>query len=860
MRGLVETSSSRLELNEDGTARRKYDESQDSDSRIVVRTTLGLVVINAFLLAKNVFFSSDQAQAKEKQLTAGSSGESPGGKAVEPKLASEEDAEQGDGGDAEPIDPEVEGGRPGSGTSLRMFTSPPVNVEPELAELRYNRGSGRHAGNDNEALYGAPPGNGVGFTNDSFSAWNGSGGGHGSAGGGGQPGDHVDPHDEEDDDETDNHNPHQPEAPRQNRLPSVLAPVILGSLVPNEARALTQTDLLQGATDADGDTLSVRSITASSGKVFQNPNGGWVFTPEANDTSSVTFRYFISDGKESIIQTATLDLVPRTPEPIAGSSGSDHLIGTPNDDAIYGYGDNDQIDGRAGNDLIYGGDGNDQILGGDGNDVIYAGKGNDAVFAGRGNDVVFGEEGDDFIDGEEGNDTLVGGAGRDTVLGGEDQDLLDGGADADDLKGEAGNDTLLGGGGHDAIDGGEGDDNASGGSGNDALYMGSGNDTILAEGGDNDDSYDGGDGIDTYDTSGTSSDTTIDLTEGTAASSDTGTDALSSIENIITGAGDDHVVGNSEANAVNAGPGADAVALGAGDDTAVVRPGDGNDSYDGGAGTDTYDASALTADVDVDLSAEHATSADGATDTIASFESAKTGSGDDTVTGTDGANCVETGAGDDAVCLGGGSDVAHLGQGDDTVIAQAGDDDDEYTGGSGSDTYNLSSTSADALIDLISERVTSADVGTDIVIGFENVRSGRGDDRIIASDATNVIVGGEGDDRFEFHSSASIGHGRGYRDKILDFESGDRIDIDKIRDEFADDLSDSFEDKNIERFAIVNDIAEFSRPGQLKVKYESFEEREVTVLQGNTDFDADAEFELELAGHYVLTDNDFYRA
>ena len=82
-----------------------------------------------------------------------------------------------------------------------------------------------------------------------------------------------------------------------------------------------------------------------------------------------------------------------------------------------------------------------------------------------------------------------------------------------------------------------------------------------------------------------------------------------------------------------------------------------------------------------------------------------------------------------------------------------------------------------------------------------------------------------------------------------------------MRDEFADDLSGNFADKDIERFVILKDQdSVFSRPGELKIQYDNFDGHDVTIIQGNTDFDSDAEFELELAGHYIMTDDDFYRA
>lgn len=858
----LETAGNRLQLNDDGTPIRKYEESEESDSRVIVRTTLGLVFVNAFVLIKNVLFSSEPAHAAGQGQA---SAQPPQKQAAEDDVAEVAEAEQGDGTDERFEEDDQGPGKIGSGTTFGTVSSQPIVIEPELGEIRYNRGSGRFASsNDNETLYGAPAGRGIDVFGDSFGRF-GPGGGHGGSGGqGGSPGGH-DPDgpgddDDDDDDETTNPNPTGPET-RVNRAPSVLAPVVLGSLIADEARALTVADLLQGASDADGDALTVRSITASSGKIAVNPNGGWVFTPDAGDTSSVSFTYLISDGRDVIIQRASLDLVPRPPNaPIEGTSAHDQLIGTPQDDIIHGHAGDDQITGRDGNDIIYGGDGDDHILAGDGDDIVYAGRGNDVVYGGRGRDVLHGEDGDDFLNGEEDDDTLMGGVGRDTLLGGIGNDLLDGGDDSDALFGEAGNDVLLGGTGDDTLDAGDGDDVAIGGAGADTATMGAGNDTVIAEAGDGNDSYDGGADTDTYNTAGTSADATVDLSEGTASSSDIGTDTLTGFENVTTGAGDDTVTGNDDDNVVNAGAGDDIVELEGGNDTVVAQAGDGDDHYDGGSGSDTYDASSVTTDVTADLEEETVVSSATGSDTVDDFENVTTGAGNDTVTGNDDANCVDTGAGNDTVNLGAGIDVATLGDGDDTVVAEAGDGDDTYYGGSGRDTYDLSSTSADALIDLISERVTSVDVGTDIVIDFEKVKGGKGDDRIIANDAQNVIIGGPGDDRFEFHSSASIGYGRGYRDQILDFSPGDRIDIDKIRDEFADNLSDTFEDADIERFAIIAQGKDFSKPGELKLVHDMIDGHEVTILQGNTDWDAQAEFELELAGHYVLTDNDFYRA
>ncbi|OAN43014.1 hypothetical protein A6A04_09975 [Paramagnetospirillum marisnigri] len=55
-------------------------------------------------------------------------------------------------------------------------------------------------------------------------------------------------------------------------------------------------DLLQGATDLDGDTLSVSSLSATHGTVVDNGDGTFTFTPDANYNGAVEFSYTVSDG------------------------------------------------------------------------------------------------------------------------------------------------------------------------------------------------------------------------------------------------------------------------------------------------------------------------------------------------------------------------------------------------------------------------------------------------------------------------------------------------------------------------------------------------------------------------------------
>lgn len=89
-------------------------------------------------------------------------------------------------------------------------------------------------------------------------------------------------------------------------------------------------------------------------------------------------------------------------------------------DVIYGYGGDDYIEGGGGDDTIYAGDGEDVVYGGAGNDQLYAGSYDSS------------EDPVDYIDGGEGDDTLYGGV-RGTLVGGRGNDHYELG-DGDWLK------------------------------------------------------------------------------------------------------------------------------------------------------------------------------------------------------------------------------------------------------------------------------------------------------------------------------------------------------------------------------------------------------------------------------------------
>ncbi len=409
---------------------------------------------------------------------------------------------------------------------------------------------------------------------------------------------------------------------------------------------------------------------------------------------------------------------------------------------------------------------------------------------------ILGTPGDDTLIGTPAADIIDGGDGNDRLHGREGDDVIFGGAGRDTLFGGDGNDVIYGEAGNDVIYGGPGDDRLFGGEGDDILFGEAGDDVLFGEAGH---------------------------------------------DHLFGGGGTDVLFGGTGNDVLDGGPGDDRVFGEDGDDAILARDGDGDDAYDGGDGIDTYDASAVTGGLTIDLAAGTATGAAG-TDTLANIENVVGGAGDDVIIGDDLANGLAGGGGDDRVLAGGGDDV---------ILARDGDGDDAYDGGDGIDTYDASAVTGGLTIDLAAGTATGA-AGTDTLANIENVIGGAGDDIIVANDAVNELTGGPGNDIFVFRSSKAIGKGQGSRDKILDFEVGDRIDLDDIHKEFEDALENHFEDHDIKKFVLIGMSEEFSRPGQIRFKYDEIDGRAVTIIQGNLDHDRDVEFELELLGTHVM--------
>jgi serralysin len=480
--------------------------------------------------------------------------------------------------------------------------------------------------------------------------------------------------------------------------------------------------------------------------------------------------------------------------------------------------------------------------------------------------------------------------GMTDVLGTEAADSLVAGATSDQYHGGVGDDTLRGGGGNDILFGDSGDD---------TVFGGPGDDIFVATLDDGNDIYKAGDGIDTVDFSRISADITAYLGAGTAISTQTGTDILSAIENIIGGSGNDTLVGSGADNLMLGGAGNDTIRGsggndtlfgdsgddiifgGPGDDIFVATLDDGNDSFRGGDGTDTADFSRISADITASLSAGTASSTQTGTDGLSAIENITGGSGNDTLVGSGADNLMLGGAGNDTIRGSGGNDtlfgdsgddIIFGGRGDDIFVATLDDGNDSYKGGDDTDTVDFSRISADVTADLGTGTALSSQTGADSLNDIENVIGGGGNDTLVGSGGANslsggagndildgwggkdILTGGEGADVFIFRNVAHSSPGVANRDVITDFTQGeDMIDLSIIDADTAAAGNQAF------TFLASVGAAFTGIAGELNFAFEDLEgtDNDKTIIAGDINGDQVADFSIELTGLIDLTAVDF---
>ncbi|MDW3135494.1 tandem-95 repeat protein [Vibrio sp. 1288] len=84
----------------------------------------------------------------------------------------------------------------------------------------------------------------------------------------------------------------------------------------------TDQDLLDGATDIDGDDLSVEGVTytGADGVLTDNGDGTYSFAPNENFNGDVNFTFDVSDGTDTVTANIDVTVTPENDPPVAGST------------------------------------------------------------------------------------------------------------------------------------------------------------------------------------------------------------------------------------------------------------------------------------------------------------------------------------------------------------------------------------------------------------------------------------------------------------------------------------------------------------------------------------------------------------
>jgi large repetitive protein len=105
-----------------------------------------------------------------------------------------------------------------------------------------------------------------------------------------------------------------------NTAPIVSGAVTLPAGTEDTTITITAAQLLANSSDAEGNSLTVSNVQASSGTIVNNGNGTFTYTPAANANGTVNFTYTVSDGALSTAAIATLAIAAVNDGPVAGAA------------------------------------------------------------------------------------------------------------------------------------------------------------------------------------------------------------------------------------------------------------------------------------------------------------------------------------------------------------------------------------------------------------------------------------------------------------------------------------------------------------------------------------------------------------
>jgi Ca2+-binding RTX toxin-like protein len=243
------------------------------------------------------------------------------------------------------------------------------------------------------------------------------------------------------------------------------------------------------------------------------------------------------------------------------------------------------------------------------------------------------------------------------------------------------------------------------------------------------------------------------------------------------------------------------------------------DFVDGKAGVDTLSYANSTAAVTANLTTGKGTGSFAQGDTYKNIENLIGSRFLDKLTGNAQANELKGEGGNDRLDGGAGNDTLRGAAGNDTEIGGAGND--RMAGGGGNDTLN-------------------GNAGNDSMFGED------GDDVLTGGLGKDTMNGGRGGDAFTFNTAAEIGKGAA-RDIIQDFTHGvDEIDLANLPGNLT--------------FLAGKGAAFTGVAGQLRWFQEdrAGAVRDKTIVEGDTDGNKVADFQIELTGLKTITKADFF--
>lgn len=410
------------------------------------------------------------------------------------------------------------------------------------------------------------------------------------------------------------------------------------------AVTLDSSELLQYASDGDGDTLSLGGFTATNNMTVADAGWGFLqFTPNTGYYGNATLYYIVDDSNGGEWLTTNYIEVLDT---VIGNSLNNTLYGRSGTMGLFGAGGNDTL-GKAGMiEHMFGGSGNDlyryddvgdlvsetlvpgiddggydtvrsslsYVLGNYVEELVLTGTAN---INGDGNSLdnrIVGNSGNNIIDGLAGADTMGGGDGDDTYIvdnssdliqetstGGNDtvystasltmrnyiETLILSGSGNINAIGNSQNSTIFGNAGNNVIDGRGGIDTMKGGAGNDVYVVDNVGD-IVSEDATNDGDDGGDDRVNSY--------VNFTLPNYVERLSLVGTLSVNGVGNALNNT----LIGNTGNNKLTGGAGNDLLKGDTGNDTYIFGPNFGVDTIqDIGGATDriTFAAGIVAADV-----------------------------------------------------------------------------------------------------------------------------------------------------------------------------------------------------------------------------------------------------------------------